>query len=80
MRGLKKEQWLRIAGINVVLNEDQENAGNGKEKGRVRKEIIAVSGTMKISVQNRCQSLFLPLNHWQKKMVEVHREERVSEA
>ena len=35
--------WSRIARINVVLNEGQENAGNGKEKGSVRKEIIAVS-------------------------------------
>ena len=63
MRGLKKEQWLRIAGINVVLNEDKENAGNGKHKGSVRKEIVVVSGTMKISVQNRCQSPLFPLNH-----------------
>ena len=27
------------------------------------KEIIVVSGTMKIIVQNRCQSLLLSLNH-----------------
>ena len=44
MRGLKKEQWLRIAWINAVLNEDQENAGNGMHKGSVRKETIVVSG------------------------------------
>ena len=43
MRGLKQEQWLRIAGINVVLKKDQENADNGKQKDSVRKEIVAVS-------------------------------------
>ena len=31
MRGSKQGQWLRIAGINVVLKEDQENAINGKQ-------------------------------------------------
>ena len=47
---LKQEQWLRIAGINVVLKKDQENAINGKQKDSVREEIIAVSDTMKIGV------------------------------
>ena len=80
MGGLKQGQWLRIAGVNVVLKEDWENAINGKQKDNVREEIIAVSGSMKIRVQNRHQSPLRLLNHRQKRMVEVHREERVSEA
>ena len=55
MRELKQGQWLRIAGVNVVLKEDQENAVNGKQKDSVREETSAVSG-----VQNRHQS---PLHH-----------------
>ena len=61
----------------MVLNEEQENAINGKQNDSVREEIVAVSGTMKISVQNRHQNLLLLLNH---RMVEANREERVSEA
>ena len=41
MRGLKQEQWLRIAGVNV----DKDNS--------VREETRVVSSTMRISVQNR---------------------------
>ena len=33
---LKQEQWLRIAGVNVVLKEDKENANSGKQKDSVR--------------------------------------------
>ena len=80
MRGKKQEQWLRIAWFNVVLKEDQENAINGEQKGTVRKEIAVVSDTMRISVQNLHQRLFLPVNHRQRRMVEILREERVSEA
>ena len=36
LRELKQEQWLRIAGVNVVLKEDKENAMNGKQKDSVR--------------------------------------------
>ena len=67
MRELKQEQWLRIAGVNVVLKEDKENAFNGKQKDSVREETSVVSGTMKTSVQNRHQkncSTFL--NHQQR--------------
>ena len=45
MRELKQEQWLRIAGVNEVLNEDKENAINGKQKDSVREETSAVPGT-----------------------------------
>ena len=68
LRRQKKGRWLRIAGVNVVWKEDQENAINGKEKDSVREEIVAVSDTMRISVQNRHQSP--PLNHRHKRMVE----------
>ena len=53
MRELKQVQWLRIAGVNVVLIEDKENATNGKQKDGVREETSVVSGTMKMSIQNR---------------------------
>ena len=51
MRQLKQEQWLRIAGVIVVLNEDKESAISGKQKDSVREETSVVSGTMKIIVQ-----------------------------
>ena len=72
-RGLKHVQWLRIAGVNVVLRECQENAGSGKQKDSVRKEVVVVPETMKINVQNRHQCPLLPLNHRQEKMVETNR-------
>ena len=50
MRGLKQEQWLRVAGDYVVLKEDKEFATNGKQKGSVREETSVVSGTMGMSV------------------------------
>ena len=34
MKGLKQGQWLRIAGVNVVLKEDQENAIIWKTNGQ----------------------------------------------
>ena len=46
-------QWLRIAGVNVVLKEDKENATDGKQKDSVREETSVVSGTTGMSVQNR---------------------------
>ena len=59
MRGLKTVQWLRVAGVNVVLKEDQENAINGKQKDSVREETVVVSGTMRISVQNQHSRILL---------------------
>ena len=56
--------------VSVVLKEDQENAVNGKQKDSVREETSVVSGTMRISVQNRHQKPIHPLNHRQKRMVE----------
>ena len=40
-----------IAGVNLVLEKDKENAINGKQKDSVREETSEVSGTMKMSVQ-----------------------------
>ena len=64
----------------MVLRKDQENANNGMQEDSVREEIVAVSGTTKISVQNRHQNPLLPQNHRIKRMVEAYREERVSVA
>ena len=79
MRELKQGQWLRVAGVKMVLKEHKENAINGKQKDSVREERSVVSGTTKISVQNRHQKPLHPLNH-QHKEVEVLRGKRTSEA
>ena len=63
----------------MVLKEDKEFAISGKQKGSVQVETNAVSGTMKISVQNRHPKPHHPLNHKHKE-VEVHRGKRTSEA
>ena len=76
---LKQEQWLRIAGVNVVSKEDKENAINGKQKDSVREETSAVSSTTRISVQNRHQKPLHPLNH-QHTEVEVCRGNAPSDA
>ena len=55
MRELKQGQWFRVAGVTKVLKEDKENAINGKQKDSVREETSVVSGTTKVSVQNRYQ-------------------------
>ena len=63
----------------MVLKEDEENAINGKQKRQCSKnEIVVVSDTMRTSVQNRHQHPLFPLNHRQKRMVEILREERES--
>ena len=78
-RELEQGQWSRVAGVNVVLKEDKENAINGEQKDSVRQETSVVSGTMKISVQNRHQKQLQHLNH-QHKEVEVRRGDGTSEA
>ena len=79
MTELKQEQWLRIAGVNVVLKEDKENAINGEQKDSVREETNSVSGTTVVSVQNRHRKPLHPRSH-QHQEVEVHRGKRTSEA
>ena len=79
MRELKQEQWSRIAGFNVVLQEDKENATGGKQKDSVREETSVVSGRIKKSVQNRHQKPLHPLSQKHQE-VEVRREKGASEA
>ena len=79
MKELQQGQWLRTAGVHVVVKEDKENAINESKKDSVREETSAVSGTMKISEQSRHQKPLHPPNH-QHKEVEVHRGKRTSEA
>ena len=58
----KKGQLSRIERDEVVLKEEKVCPTSGKKKANVRKEIIAVSGTMKISVQIRHQNPLRPVN------------------
>ena len=44
----------------MVLKEDKESAINGKQKDCVREETNVVSGTMRMSVQNRHQKTAPP--------------------
>ena len=47
------ERWLRIAGVNVVLKEDQENAINGQRKDSVWEETYdVVSCTMNTKIRS----------------------------
>ena len=46
----------------MVLKEDKEFAGNGNQKGSFREEKSVISGTMRMSVQNRHQKPFDPLS------------------
>ena len=62
-----------------MLKEDQEKAISGTQKDSAREETSAVSGTMRISVQNRRYKPFHHLNH-QHKEVEVRPGKRTSEA
>ena len=58
----------------MVLKSD-----NGKQKGSVREETNAVSGTRVTIVRNRRQKPLHPLSH-QHQEVEVRREKEASEA
>ena len=59
MEILKQAPWSRIKGWNSVNKEVLEIVGNGKLTGSVRKETIAVSDTIWMSVQNRHSRIFL---------------------
>ena len=63
----------------MVLKEEMEFAISGKQKGSVREETSAVSGTTVMSVQNRHRKPLHPLSH-QHQEVEVCREKGASEA
>ena len=58
---------------------EKEFAISGKQKGSVREETNAVSGTRVMIVQNRHQKPLRPLSH-QHQEEEVHREKGASEA
>ena len=75
MRELKRVQWIRIARVNVVWKKDQDNAISGNQKDGVREEIIAVLARLKKRAKSTPNPL-LPLNHRQKRMVEVRRGKR----
>ena len=75
MRELKQGQWLRIAGVNVVLKEDKENAINGKQKDSVREETNVVSGTMNDQRAKPTPKPLHFLNHHHRE-VEVRRGKR----
>ena len=64
---LRQDQWVRVAGISVVLREEKELAISGKQKASVREET------------NRHQKPLHPLSH-QHQEVEVRREKGASEA
>ena len=53
MEILRRTPWSRIREQNSVYKEFLEIVGNGNPTGSVRKETIAVSDTIWISVQNR---------------------------
>ena len=73
MRGLKQEQWLRVAGDYVVLKEEQKFAISGKQKEIIQEGTNAISGTTVMSVQNGHLKQLHPLSH-QHQEVEVRRE------
>ena len=79
MRELKQVQWLRVAGVKKGVERGQGESNQGKQKDSVREETCVLSGTMRISVQNRHQKPLHPLNH-QHKEVEVSQGKRASEA
>ena len=74
----KQALWMRITGWNSVNNEVQENVGNGKLTGSVRKETVAVSDTTWMSVQNRHCRIRLRILSCSR-MSENHREPEVPE-
>ena len=76
---LKQEQWLRVAGDQVVLKKEKELASSGKQTVSVREETNAVSDTRVMIVQNRHQKPLHPPSH-QHQEVEVRLEKGASEA
>ena len=55
---MRQAPWSRIRGQNSVNKEVWDIVGNGKLTGSVPKETIAVSDTIRISVQNRHSRTF----------------------
>ena len=63
----------------MVLKEEKEFAFSGNQKGSVREETNAVSGTTVMNVRSRQQKRFHFLNHHHQE-VEVRRDKGASEA
>ena len=75
----KQAPRSRIKGWNSVNKEVWDIVGNGKLTGSVQKETIAVSDTIKISVQNR-HSRTLLHDLLRSRLWKMHREPEVIEA
>ena len=76
---MKGTPWSRIPGKNSVNKELWEIVGSGKLTGSVRKETIAVSDTILLSVQNRHSRILLQ-DLLRSRMWKMHREPEVLEA
>ena len=66
--GRRIKHAARIRGNNVVFSKDTENVGSGKPAGSVRKEAMAVSGMIHMSVPNLRHSPLLLQNIQRRKM------------
>ena len=70
----------QIRANNVVFTKDKESVASDKQAGTVRKETIAVSGTIKVSVQNQSHSQLLLQNLRRRKMGKLGPMRKVPEA
>ena len=78
MEIMTETPWSRIQGQNSVYKEFLEIVGNGKLTGSGLKETIAVSDTMRISLQNRHSRIFLR-GLLRSRVWKMHREPEVPE-
>ena len=76
---MRHAPWSRIRGQNSVNKEVLEIVGNGKLTGSVRKERIAVSDTIRKSVQKQHSRILLQ-DLLRGRMGKMHREPEVLEA
>ena len=77
---MRQGQWLRVAGVNVVLKEDQNMLLMEIKRTVFERRYLRSFRHDENKRAKPTQSLHLPLNHRQKRMVETIREERLSEA
>ena len=76
---MKETPWSRIKGQNNVYKEFLKIVGNGSSTGSVQEETIAVSATMRISVEKLHHQIRLRILSCSR-MSENHREPEVPEA
>ena len=79
MEILRRTPWSRIREQKSVYKEFLEIVGRGANGGSVLKETIAVSGTIRTSVQNRHSRIVLQ-DLLRGRMRKMHREPEVPEA